>query len=148
MFYSLKNWMKSPLLELGKILPRDIKRALFMVSVFLAVKKAEKPSHELVRKINDLLTKAKVHSKQNIITLELSSVLTHYIWRRFDENGVVVDGQQYTIEDLTSMSAGSEKVTAVGAALINQTPMWLRYGSVELMVRDLFTVLMGQKLSH
>jgi hypothetical protein len=119
-----------------------------MVSVFLAVKKAEKPSHELVRKINDLLTKAKVHSKQNIITLELSSVLTHYIWRRFDENGVVVDGQQYTIEDLTSMSAGSEKVTAVGAALINQTPMWLRYGSVELMVRDLFTVLMGQKLSH
>jgi hypothetical protein len=46
------------------------------------------------------------------------------------------------------MSAGSEKVTAVGAALINQTPMWLRYGSVELMVRDLFTVLMGQKLSH
>lgn len=148
MFTSLKDWIKSPLLELGKILPRDIKRALFIVSVFLAVKKAEKPSHELVRKINDLLAKAKVHSKQNLVTLEVSSVLTHYIWKRFDENGVVIDGQQYTIDQLVGMSTSNEQTATIGSRLIDQTPKWLRYGSVELMTRDLFIALSGQKLSH
>lgn len=135
------------LLELGKILPRDLKRAFFMVSVFFAIKKAERPSFALVRKINDLLATAKVHSKQNLLTLELSNILTHYVWKRFDTNGVMIDGKRLSVNELCGLNPEEHQSQEVGLTLINQAPSWLRYGSDELMINDLFLVLKGHRLN-
>lgn len=131
--------------ELGNVLPRDVKRAFFIMSVFFAVKRAEKPSTELVKKINDLLNTVHVKSRQNLITLEISNVLTHYIWKSFDENGIVIDGERFTIDELCGTNIVKEKSRYVGERLISGSPEWLKYGSTELMVNDLFFVF--KKLS-
>lgn len=147
MYNFINTFVAHVLTELGRILPRDLKRAFFMVSVFFAIKKAERPSFALVRKINSLLAAAKVHSKQNLLTLELSNILTHYVWKRFDVNGIVVDGKRISVNELCGLNPEESQSQVVGLSMISQAPSWLKYGSDELMVNDLFLVLKGHRLS-
>lgn len=135
------------LAHIGAALPRDVKRAFFMVSIFLAIKKADKPNPLLIKKINELLADAKVRSKQNIVTVGLSSMIGRYVWKKYNNGGVLVDGKILSVEELCGLDPDQKEYVHIGSSIATHVPEWLRYGTNELMISDIIHVLSGKRVS-
>lgn len=117
-------------------LPRRMKRLIYVSSIAGLINQMTDPDATLVRKLNDILALAK-HPEAYLLPIYIKSL----IWKTLPANNIQLLNRTVGIADLCSCDLSYTDRNVIGIFFANNAPSWLRYGSTELMVRDVSDLL-------
>lgn len=116
--------------RIGEVLPRKIKRLIYLSSVIAVLDDIKNPSSEITRKLNLLLGLSKDDA-----AIILPMYINSFIW-----GDVIRSHPQEFNTYQTKLKSEQMNFDDVVEFFCRNTPAWLSYGSIELLKRDLKTV--------
>ncbi len=122
---------------LDNYLPPKFKRLIYVSSILGLIQQMQDPDMALVKKLNDTLKLAHFPDAY-AFPMYIKSV----IWRgaMFDQVCLHTN-ETVPIGELMKQDLNSKDCTAIGEYFASQTPEWLKYASIEVMVNDVVRLI-------
>jgi len=124
---------------LTKILPYKTKRLIFLSSILAGIKNITNPDKQLLRKVNEVLEISRID--------EAIALPMHYgdaIWSRLLPEGIYLKYLKYPVLQLSDLDKNhltTTELRIIANAILNSTPVWMKYGSRRTMRNDLFELI-------
>ena len=122
--------------QISEILPRRVKRLLYVSSAMGTILREKSPDVKLVTKINDRLKLAYGASG-----LLFPIYIGAFIWKQIKGNLVHLHTGPVKISELPIAQLTDMDCWKTGIVFAKNVPSWLRYGSTELMTADVHDML-------
>ena len=119
-----------------EVLPRRFKRLLYVSSVMGLILK-QIPETSLVDKINQ-----KLHLAYGAVGMLFPIYIGSIIWRSLINNVIRLDSGLVSVDNLNPKELSEIDCWRTGLFFARNTPMWLQYGSDDLMAADIHDMLM------
>lgn len=117
--------------------PKRIKRLLFVSSLLGLLDDAERTDKEMTVKLNSLLKVAHNHE-----ALLFPIAVKSLIWNKLiKEPNLTIEGTEYSIFDFKKIKNVDRNYDLLISFILTQMPIWLVYGSKNLMHHDLQMLL-------
>ncbi len=116
--------------------PRRIKRLIFIASILGLIDSDKEISMSLAARVNHILRIA--HYDE---ALHFPIAIKSIIWKSLVRNPVVdIAGKLYNLHNPRELLKADADLTATADLLISKAPLWLIYGSKNLMHADIKTL--------
>ena len=120
-----------------KVLPRRIKRVIYVSSILALIEQINNPDDALLAKLNEILDLGKYPASAGLPMFCAKSL----IWVNCETYTVELHGKTIPITELAKEPRQEEDNMIVGRYFSNIVPKWLKYGSDDLMTRDISLLL-------
>ena len=128
---------------LGQVLPKRMKRLIFVSSFIAHIKNSTNPDKELLSKINKLLL---LSSNDDALLLPVQ--LHQQIWQKVVLKDVLTD-KNIEIDDISQIASYSFKkpqIRTLSEEIIRVIPNWLLYGSKTQIRSDLICIFQNMDI--
>lgn len=130
---SFKEHMKKSLEnKLDDVLPRKVKRLIFIASLIGVLENIKNPKASLLKRINDVF-----QLTDDSKVLRLPIYFKSYIWSDLTKTTDIVPVFYNSINN-----SQTEMFNAFVERIVDSCPMWLRYGSREMQEADTRKILL------
>lgn len=127
---------------LGKMLPDQIKRMIFLSSLAAYVRNLNQPDIETLEKLNEILLLS-----NNAEALRLPMEISSKIWGKFNIEQLKSAGASFDEENNLSMQGlQKSQMRIVANRLIDHMPKWLKYQSKEGTRQDIYKLFLSLDL--
>ncbi len=120
----------------GEVLPRRIKRLLYVSSAMGLLLRTKNPDMRLVSRINDKL-KLAYNASGMLFPIYIGSI----IWKNLLSNVIELNIGAVPVSEINVHKLSDMDCWKTGLFLARNTPEWLQYGSNELMASDIHDML-------
>ena len=117
--------------RLMEVLPRRLKRLLYVSSVLGIVLK-ETPDSDALARVNE-----KLHLAYGVMGMLFPIYLGSIIWKNVLNNVIVLDRGWVVVDELSTTELGEADLWKTGLFFARNSPSWIQYGSDALMAADI-----------
>ena len=122
--------------HIADVLPRRVKRLLYVSSAMGTILREKSPDTKLVSKINDKL-KLAYGASGLLFPIYIGS----FIWKQLKTSVVYIHCGPVKLTELPLDKMNDMDCWKTGIVFAKNVPVWLRYGSTELMTADIHDML-------
>lgn len=122
--------------QMAEVLPRRIKRLLYVSSAIGILLRDKKPDAALVARINDKL-KLAYSASGMLFPIYIGTI----IWKNLMTNTIQLQIGLVPVAELNPGDLSDMDCWRTGLFFARHTPPWLQYGSDELMAADMHDIL-------
>ncbi len=134
-----QQWKRLPFIKrvvfktMCENVPRRVKRIVFIASIASLLDESKTVEEELAIKLNSILKIVR-----NTEGLLFPMVVKTIIWKSVIKDPLVsINGRIYKYNDLENIKQTDSNFTGLANYFISKTPLWMIYGSCELMQHDI-----------